>query len=517
MADDCANSAGDFHTLSNYGRLQWLPSAYTNRKIYYDNPNDTVVCPDGTHTTSAQLRPAVRGAFNQGAFFIQWFGHGSQTRWGSIIVYQTNDVLLLTRRAPATPNYPITMANACLTGYFVWHSPYPAYPGSQSIAEVMVITPNKSSIVDFSPSGLHVGSALLVLDQGMHRALFQDRIERAGDVIDAAKAYFFQNSFAWHDVIDTMIVFGDPATKLRYPTGDLSTSTMEVSETTATPGATLQYTVTVENSSIFTTTHPVVQVDYPQDLASVTQANGGTNNGDTLTWTLPDLLPGAQRVVNFTLQASTAMPSTANDLTVPAQVSSQMAPSVDLQVNTFIPAAPLLTDFVLDVNRSWLPPGMPITTTIDLMNAGTAPAVSTLVTITLPGEIGEPISMSATTSNPAYDPQNHRVLWFGDAPVGQTTITVGSIISPTLTSCGEFTVYGEVADEVGATTFLSTTVSLVVPDVNCTGNVDIADIQQVAARWPLPIGDPGYHPRYDLNADDVIDVFDIIAVANAWN
>ena len=38
VADDCANSAGDFHTLSNYGRLQWLPSAFTNRKIYFDNP-----------------------------------------------------------------------------------------------------------------------------------------------------------------------------------------------------------------------------------------------------------------------------------------------------------------------------------------------------------------------------------------------------------------------------------------------------------------------------------------------
>ncbi len=513
VADDCANSAGDFHTLSNYGRLQWLPSAFTNRKIYYDNPSDQVVCPDGTFPPAPQMQAAVRGAFDQGALFIQWFGHGSQTQWGSTVAFHRTDNPLLN----PTTQLPLTMANACLTGYFVWSSPFTPYPYLQSLAEIMVINPNKGSLVDFSPSGLHVGSALLVLDQGMHRALFQDRIERAGDVTDAAKQFFFANSFAWHDVLDTMIVFGDPATKLRLPTGDLSTSSMEVSEPTALPGATLQYTVTVDNSSIFTTTHPVVQVDYPQDLATVTNANGGTNNGDTISWTLPDLLPGAQRVVNFTLQANPAMPSTANDLTVPAQVSSPMAPSVALQVNTFIPAAPLLTGFVLNVNRSWLPPGMPITTTFDLMNAGTAPAASTQVTITLPGEIGEPVSMTATTSNPVYDPENHRVLWFGDVPVGQTTVTVGSSISSTLSTCDQFTVYGEVADEVGATTLLSTTVNLVVPDVNCSGVVDIADIQQVAARWPLPIADPGYHPRYDLNADDVIDVLDIIAVANAWN
>ena len=224
-----------------------------------------------------------------------------------------------------TTQLPLTMANACLTGYFIWNSPFP-YPYLQSLAEIMVINPNKGSLVDFSPSGLHVGSALLVLDQGMHRALFQDRIAHAGDVTDAAKQYFFANSFAWHDVIDTMIVFGDPATKLRLPTGDLSTSSMEVSEPTALPGATLQYTVTVENSSIFTTTHPVVQVDYPQDLAVVANANGGTNNGDTLSWTLPDLLPGHHQLVTFALQANSSMPAAVTNLTVPAQVSSQMAP-----------------------------------------------------------------------------------------------------------------------------------------------------------------------------------------------
>ena len=92
-ADDCANSAGDFHTLSNYGRLQWLPSAYTNRKIYYSlkDPNGNFICPDGTHSTSAELKAAVRGAFDQGALFIQWFGHGSQTQWGSRIAFHRTD------------------------------------------------------------------------------------------------------------------------------------------------------------------------------------------------------------------------------------------------------------------------------------------------------------------------------------------------------------------------------------------------------------------------------------------
>jgi uncharacterized repeat protein (TIGR01451 family) len=291
---------------------------------------------------------------------------------------------------------------------------------------------------------------------------------------------------------------------------------MEVSETTAAPGASLTYTVTVQNSSIFTTTHPVVSVDYPQDLVTVTQPGGGGDNGDTLTWTLPDHLPGAQQVVNFTLQVNNAMPSTANDVAVPAQISSQMAPLVAVQVNTFVPAAPLLTGATLNVNRAWLPPGMPVASVVDLLNTGTAPTSGTLVTITLPSELGTPTALSATTSTPVYDPLSHRVTWIGNAPAGRTTISVTNLISPTITSCGQFAIHGEVTDGVSAATQLSAMVNLAVPDMDCTGAVDIGDIQQVAARWPLPASDPGYHPRYDLNADDVIDILDLVAAANAW-
>ncbi len=516
VADDCANSAGDFHTLSNYGRQQWLPSAFTNRKIYYDNPSDPITCPDGTHTTSAQLRPAVRTAFNQGALFLQWFGHGSQTRWGSIIVFQSNDFDPI-RVPPMVPTtqLPLTMANACLTGYFVWQSPYTPYPYMQSFAEVMVISPQKGSLVDFSPSGLHVGSALLVLDQGMHRALFQDRIERAGDVTDAAKQFFFANSFAWHDVLDTMIVFGDPATKLRLPTGDLSTSSMAVSESTAIPDATLQYTVTVENSSIFTTTHPVVQVDYPQDLATVTNANGGTNNGDTLSWSLPDLQPGHQQLVTFTLQVNSSMPGALTNLTVTAQVNSPMAPTKALQVNTAITVAPDLSSSSLTANRDWLPPGAQATFTTTLVNTGIGPSANTQLTMTLPTELAAPSGLSPGL---VYDSDTHEITWTGALAVNQTqTLAFTSLISTALVTAGQLVVNADVEDTLGVITPLSVTVNLAVPDVNGTGDVDIADIQQVAARWPLPIGNPGYHPRYDLNADDVIDVLDIIAVANAWN
>lgn len=515
VADDCNNYAGDFHELSNYGRLQWLPSAYSDSKIYYDNPSDPVECPDGTHSSSAQLRPAVRAAFDQGAFYLQWFGHGSQTNWGATVAFQHTDNLLLN----PTPQLPFTTANACLTGYFVWQSPFTTspYPYQQSLAEIMVITPGKSSVVDLSPSGLHVGNALATLQQGLHQALFQDRIARAGDATDAAKHFFFANSLSWHDLIDTMVLFGDPALKLRHPTGDLAASTLEVSAAAAPLGATLNYTLTVHNTSLFTTSHPLVVVDYPQETTTVVTASGATDDGDTLTWTLDDLPGYSQQAATFTLQVDSAPAPEGFDLVVPASVSSPMAPSVALSAQTWILTAPNAVSSTLAANRDWLPPGFPLTATLTLTHDGDLPAPGVQVTMTLPVELEAPTWLSASTSSLIYDPQAHRITWNGDAPAGSpTTLAFRSLVSPGLTACGAPALTATVTYR-GASTPQALAVGLAVPDVDCDGRVTVADIQQVAARWNAQAGSGAYHPRYDLDANNVIDLFDVSAVAQAWH
>jgi hypothetical protein len=517
IADDCSDPGGNFHALSDYGRLQWLPSAYADRRMYYDNPSRPTVCPNGTHVTSNAdlLRAATRSIFDEGALYLQWFGHGSNTNWGGVAAYWRRDPPMQV----ANTRLPLTLANACLTGYFVWDSPFDSqgYPYMQSLAEIMVITPQRSSIADLSPSGLHVGSALLTLQQGMHKTLFEERHQRAGDVIDAAKLYFFQNSFSFHDVIDTMIFFGDPALKLRYPTGDLSSSTLEVSDDTAQPGATLSYTVTISNSSIFTTTKPAVVVDYPQQLAAVVDAGGAIHNGDTLSWSLPDLPPGSQQTVHFALQVN-AMASPENfDLVTPATVSSQMAPAVSLQALTVILTAPDAVASSLAGNRDWLPPGFPFTGTLTLSHADGLPAPGVQATMTLPLELGAPTWLAASSGILTYDPGSHAILWNGDVPPGApTTVAFRSLISPALTACGLLTVDAVVSYNGDATPQAST-VALAVPDVDCSGSVTVADIQQTAARWGALLGDGLYHPRYDLNADDAMDVLDISLAAEAWN
>ncbi|MGQ9768289.1 MAG: C25 family cysteine peptidase [Anaerolineae bacterium] len=200
VADNYADSAGNFHALSDKVRTNWLAPNYDTSRIYYRL--------DASLDTADEMRAAIKQAYNDRAVYLQWFGHASRFRWGSVSMFNVFDPPNL---APNT-QLPLTAHYSCWTGYFVnlgnnW----------QSLAEQLVIQPGRGSIADFAPSGLHIGSALLDLNRGLALALFRDRIREVGDATTQAKLYYFANSTSWHDVIDTQILFGDPALPLRVP------------------------------------------------------------------------------------------------------------------------------------------------------------------------------------------------------------------------------------------------------------------------------------------------------------
>lgn len=235
----------------------------------------------------------------------------------------------------------------------------------------------------------------MAFNRGLTEAQFQRRIARVGLAVNEARFYYYGHAGSFHDVIDTMVLFGDPALRLR----------------------------------------------------------------------LPD---------------------------------------------------PLLAGSTLESSRAWAAAGQPITVTATLTNSG---AVSTTgqLTLTLPPELGAPVSLGATSSVAQYDPVGHRVLWSGVVtPTLPEAITFTSLAAEALSACGQATVTGEVEDGLAARTPLATALQLATPDVDCDGDVDIVDIQQVTAAWGAAQGDPLYHPRYDLDGDDAIGALDIVIVAAHW-
>ena len=172
----------------------------------------------------------------------------------------------------------------------------------------------------------------------------------------------------------------------------------------------------------------------------------------------------------------------------------------------------------MDASRDWVPPGLPVTVTVTLSNTMTAPFEHTQLTITLPEELGEPTWLGASSGNPVYDPILHQITWNGDVALDlPETVSFSSVMSATINVCMAPVVEALVEDSLGTTTPLSTAINVTVPDCNCTGSVNIVDVQEIAGRWNTTPLDPGYHPRFDLNGDGQITVLDLIISAQAWN
>ncbi len=206
VADDKDDPAGNFHTMSDEARLGWLPEAFEDRPIYYRS--------DPSLDTGAEMRAAIKTAMNDGAAYLQWFGHGSQFRWGSVSMFDILDPATLAANA----RLPFTVHLGCWSGYFIGIQGSPLYNrNEQSLGEVFVLTAGRGSVADLSPTGLHIGSALLNMNSGLIKAIFQDGVVRAGDATDAAKLYFFQSGSGYNDLIDTQVLLGDPALRLRVP------------------------------------------------------------------------------------------------------------------------------------------------------------------------------------------------------------------------------------------------------------------------------------------------------------
>ena len=176
------------------------------------------------------------------------------------------------------------------SGYNASANPYPWY---QSLGETLLATPDRGSVADLSPSGLHIGDALLVLNQGMTKAVFQDRIDRAGLAVMAGKLYYYTHAGSYYDVIDTFIYFGDPA--LRLPTY-ATNLTPPAAAQSGESGAVVTYTLHVTNAAYLTDTVQITTTGntWPTSLSTnVITLPGGLSADFVVSVTVPALPAGS--------------------------------------------------------------------------------------------------------------------------------------------------------------------------------------------------------------------------------
>lgn len=397
IADNYADPAGNFHVLSDHIIDNWLPPTYQPNRIYLNSVQ---------YPTATDVRTGIKQAFNNDQLLMQWFGHASAFRWGSQSVYNIQDTEGYGAAVPLNANdqFALTVSYSCVSSYFVSTFNVSNLHYWQSLGESFIRATDRASVADIGPTGNHVGSAILKLNEGIIQTALQDREARVGYILQGGKEYYLENATFFFDLVDSTVLLGDPATKLRLPPIAHAASTFVVNDSTPNPNQTVQFSLTVANTGTVTLTDTVLTVDYDETILTITGAGGWNNNGDVLTQTVSSVPPGGV-VRTFTAQVSGSATN--------GQVIDTAAKVSVARENVYLDA-PMTVEVVATATPTRTP------TVTNTHTPGPSPTATATYT---PGPSPTPTSTPTVTNTPTTGP----------SPTATATHTPGPSPTPTST------------------------------------------------------------------------------------
>jgi hypothetical protein len=188
LVADNADAAGNFEADADDVAAGVL-AGRSPRKIYYS-------------AEGANTRAEIEQAFDDGASFVSYVGHGGTVVWASENIFNYQDVASLT----AQPQQPFVMTMNCLNGFF-------HFPPMNSLSEELLKADGKGAIAAFSPSGLSVNDAAHVYHKAVLQQILFGSHQRLGDAILAAQKDY-ADSGALPELLSIYHLFGDPALRL---------------------------------------------------------------------------------------------------------------------------------------------------------------------------------------------------------------------------------------------------------------------------------------------------------------
>ncbi|MFZ0544110.1 MAG: C25 family cysteine peptidase [Candidatus Promineifilaceae bacterium] len=144
-------------------------------------------------------------AWNQGAWLVNYTGHGSLDRWGQQDIFSTEAVSGL--RSNGSP--PIVMQLTCLTGFF-------AHPTISSLSEQMLLNDNGPVLV-VAATSLTLSSSQTPFGINLADELENPETERMGDALNNAKLALNVDNLNLREISDTFGLLGDPSALIVRP------------------------------------------------------------------------------------------------------------------------------------------------------------------------------------------------------------------------------------------------------------------------------------------------------------
>lgn len=192
---DKSSPEGDYPAVSDSIITNYLPGSLQPQRIYLGQ----------TVPNADAARQAIRAAIDNGAFMVQYTGHGAGFSWGRDEIWRLQDIAQLQNGS----RLPLFLTLTCWDGYFVdTRDPY-------SIAEALQRQPNGGAIAMITFSGLGQTPAQTRMSGLLMLAMFRDGIRPLGDALLAAQRAFYAETGGPHHMVDTILLFGDPT--LRIP------------------------------------------------------------------------------------------------------------------------------------------------------------------------------------------------------------------------------------------------------------------------------------------------------------
>ncbi len=166
--------------------------------------NLSLIAPSPGTETAAQ---DIAAALEKGQLITAYFGHGSLNMWGKDQLFTREDASQLNNADRLTIMLHVT----CLTGLFT-------HPTEESLGERLLFNPNGGAVALMAPTSLTLPGAQEFLSSAFVEGLLQPKLRRLGDVALYAWRQAPTDYPSYIDVMNTFLLFGDPALLLPAPT-----------------------------------------------------------------------------------------------------------------------------------------------------------------------------------------------------------------------------------------------------------------------------------------------------------
>ncbi len=186
---DNPDAAGDFEAEADEV-ASTLGETRAVEKIYYSS-------------TGGTTRARILAAFDAGASFLSYVGHGGPVTWASENFFNRWDVPSLL----AQSRQPFVMTMNCLNGLF-------HHPGLNSLSEELLKADGRGAIAAFSPSGMSLDEPAHRYHKAVLEEIVSGRHARLGDAILAAQEEYASSGY-FPELLATYHLLGDPALRIR--------------------------------------------------------------------------------------------------------------------------------------------------------------------------------------------------------------------------------------------------------------------------------------------------------------